>query len=79
VVCGKISGHLKRDIQWVIAHLFLYFYEADFIQEFLNKNNVLDFAGMVYEQSTKVSSFHSDSTSKLTVRGQSNFQFDEIE
>jgi hypothetical protein len=49
VVCGKISGHLKRDIQWVIVHFFLYLYEADFIQQFPNKNNVLDFAGMVYE------------------------------
>ena len=22
VLCGEISGHLKKDIQWVIAHLF---------------------------------------------------------
>ena len=34
---------------------------------------------MVYKHFTNVSSFHSGSTTKMTVRGQNNFQLDEIE
>jgi hypothetical protein len=42
-------SYLKRDIQWVVAHLFLYLYKADFIEWLPKENNVLSFAGMIYE------------------------------
>ena len=70
VVCGKISGHVERDIQWVIAHLFLYLYQSDFIQRLPKKKTMY---WTLQERSMsnprKVFSFHSVSTSKMTVRG----------